>query len=52
MRAFLGNVGLAKEKGSFTCSDTGWLLFYVQIGDNVQMEGFSTIYEVASKVVT
>lgn len=52
MRAFLENVRLAEEKRSFACSDTGWPLFYIKIGDNVRVEGgFSTIYEVAKEVV-
>lgn len=52
MRAFLENVRLAEEKGRFACSDTGWPLFYVRIGDNIQAEGgFSIMYEVAREVV-
>ena len=52
LRAFWENVQLAEEKGSFACSDTGWPLFYVRIGDNVRTEGgFSIIYEVAREVV-
>jgi fumarate hydratase subunit alpha len=52
MKAFLENVQLAEEKGGFACSDTGWPLFYVRIGDNIRAEGgFSTIYEVAREVV-
>jgi len=52
MEAFLENIRLAEEKGSFACSDTGWPLFYVKAGDNVRVEGgFSTIYGVATEVV-
>lgn len=52
MRAFLENVRLAEEKGSFACSDTGWPLFYVKAGDNVRVEsGFSTIYDIAREVI-
>ena len=52
MRAFLENVELAEAKGCFACSDTGWPLFYVKIGDNVQVEGgISSIYQIASEAV-
>jgi tartrate/fumarate subfamily iron-sulfur-dependent hydro-lyase alpha chain len=53
LRAFVENVELAAEKGCFACSDTGWPLFFVKLGDRVQVEGgYSTIYQVAREAVT
>lgn len=52
IEAFLENIRLAEETRSFACSDTGWPLFYVRIGDNVRVKGgFSSIYEVAKEAV-
>lgn len=48
----LANADLVESKDLLACSDTGWTLFYVRLGDRVRVEGgFSTIYEIAREVV-
>lgn len=52
MTTFLENVELARQRGTFACSDTGWPIYYIRIGDNVQLQGgFSVIYDLAREVV-
>lgn len=48
----IANADLVEREGLLACSDTGWTLFYVKIGDNVRIEGgYSALYEVAREVV-
>ena len=35
----LGNVKCAREEQRLACADTGFPLYYVVVGDNVQIEG-------------
>lgn len=48
----LSNADFVECKGLLACSDTGWTLFYVRIGDSVRVEGgYSEIYAIAREVV-
>lgn len=48
----LANADLVESKGLLACSDTGWTLFYIRMGDEVRMEGgYSSIYDIAREVV-
>lgn len=48
----LENLEIAERQGGLACADTGFPLFYIKAGDNVEIEGgFSIIYETAKKAV-
>jgi tartrate/fumarate subfamily iron-sulfur-dependent hydro-lyase alpha chain len=52
LETFLKNAELGEERGTFVCPDTGWVIFYVKIGDGVELEGgLSSLHVVAKKVV-
>jgi len=49
----LENCRLAEEENRLICPDTGSILYYVRIGDRVQVEeGFSTLYAAAAEAVS
>lgn len=48
----LENLELSEEKSLFACPDTGYPLYYVRVGDNVEVEGgFSTIEKLSREAV-
>lgn len=52
IKTTLENVNMAARKGSLVCSDTGFPLFYVKLGDCVDLEGKSkTLNEVFIEAV-
>jgi fumarate hydratase subunit alpha len=52
IKTTLENVNVATRKGSLVCSDTGFPLFYVKLGDCVELEGkYRTLSEVFVEAV-
>lgn len=48
----LANLKLSEEKDLLACPDTGYPLYYIRMGDNVEMEGgFSTIEKLSREAV-
>lgn len=52
LEMIINNCELGEEKGRLLCTDTGYPLFYIRMGNNVKVQGgFSTLYEVAREVI-
>ncbi|MFH0844081.1 MAG: fumarate hydratase [Pseudomonadota bacterium] len=52
LETLLGNCELGARKGKPICSDTGYPLYYVSLGDNIRIEGgFSSLYRESKKAV-
>jgi L(+)-tartrate dehydratase alpha subunit len=52
IKTFLENADLGEKRETFVCPDTGWVFFYVKIGDNVEFEGgLSSLQAIAGEVV-
>ena len=48
----LANIEFARKKEGLACGDTGFPLYYIVIGENVQVEGgLSTLYQVSKEAV-
>jgi len=53
LETIIRNCELGEKEGKPICSDTGFPLYYVRLGDNVRVEGgFSILYEESKKAVT
>ncbi|MFC1929436.1 fumarate hydratase [Chloroflexota bacterium] len=53
LQTTLKSLALGEEKGGLACGDTGWALFYIKSGNNVEIEGgFSTLPETSKKAVS
>jgi tartrate/fumarate subfamily iron-sulfur-dependent hydro-lyase alpha chain len=53
LETILKNCNLGLKEGRPICSDTGYPLYYVKIGDHVTMkEGFSVLYEESKRAVS
>ncbi|MFH1480582.1 MAG: fumarate hydratase [Pseudomonadota bacterium] len=52
LETLLGNCELGAREGKPICSDTGYPLYYVSLGDNIRIEGgFSSLYRESKKAV-
>ena len=52
LRATLGNLDIAAQDGPFACPDTGFPLFYIRVGDGIQVEsGYSAIDRISAEAV-
>ena len=52
LKTFLHNADLGEQQKTFTCGDTGWLMFYVKLGDEMKIEGgLSSLLGIAKEVV-
>ena len=52
LRATLGNLDIAAQDGLFACPDTGFPLFYIRVGDGIQVEsGYSAIDRISAEAV-
>ncbi len=52
LETFLKNAAAGEKKQTFVCPDTGWVFFYVYLGDNVEIEGgLSSLNVIARDVV-
>lgn len=52
LETFLHNAELGRQLKTFACGDTGWPIFYVKVGDGLDIEeGLSSLQGIAEEVV-
>jgi len=52
LAATLSNIDVAQREGVPACPDTGFPLYYVRVGNEIEIEGgYSTIYELCAQAV-
>ena len=48
----LSNIDVAEREGTFACPDTGFPLYYLRVGNGIQIEGgYATVYDMCARAV-
>lgn len=51
IETFLKNADLGEKRETFVCPDTGWVFFYVKVGDEIDVEGGLSSLQITAKEV-